>query len=213
MKHEYITIKDTDSIGGYAERSILKIASRQKAAKGIRVLFCIAALVSFMSMPTLGQWFQPDASPSHPQQLFAQYQSWLQNADMQLQLQTANLPPVMQLQMSIYVIQGELLQWGAFLQQYYPAAYASRCAVLQQRRQVLMLMMGGGGGQSPMPMPLPDVHSGGRSAKRCNCFNGMCRHCYGTGYTQGFGQRTLCGACNGTRRCSLCNEVEIRRLD
>lgn len=54
----------------------------------------------------------------------------------------------MQLQLSINVIEGELSQWGGFLQQYYPMMYASRCNELQQRRQLLVQMTSGAGAWS-----------------------------------------------------------------
>ena len=66
------------------------------------------ALVALMSMPVIGQLGLPNDAQCNPQLLYAQYQTWFQNASMQHQRQTAGLPPVMQLQMTINVIKGEL---------------------------------------------------------------------------------------------------------
>lgn len=48
-------------------------------------LMMVMALAVFMSASVLGQWSQPNAAQCDPQQMFAQYQAWFQNADMQLQ--------------------------------------------------------------------------------------------------------------------------------
>ncbi len=179
----------------------------------------IVALVSLMSMPTFGQWIQPNVAQYNPQQTFAAYQTWFNNADMQIRQQTAMMPPGMQLQCSIRAIEGELSQWGGFLQQYYPMVYASRYAQLQQRRQLLAQMMNGGGMPSPIAMPFPGVSSGGGYASRCVACKGTgaCRLCVGgvyagAKYTSEGGNR-ICGACGGTGRCQSCNRYEIRRLD
>ena len=163
----------------------------------------------------MGDAFQPDAQYQYAtsEQVFAQYQAWLQNADMQLKGQMIGLPPVMQLQLTIRGREGELSQWGGFLQQYYPMVYANRCAELQQCRQLLVMMMNGG-----MSMPMPAISpggrfgggSGGRVANRCIACRGggTCRQCTGTGIVHasygGSGSWT-CTACKGSGRCTICN--------
>ena len=87
-----------------------------------------------------GQFVRPSISQSNPQQAYANYQTWVQNADLQLRLHTVGLPADAQLQQSINAIESELSQWGGFLRQYYPLIYTNRCAQLQQRRQALAKM-------------------------------------------------------------------------
>ena len=165
------------------------------------------------------QVFQAKTPNAAPEQTFAQYQSWLQNADMQLRQQTAMMPPAMQLQCAIRAIEGELLQWGGFLQQYYPRVYADRCAGLQLRRQELARLMNGGGMPSPVAVPFSGVSSGSRYARRCFACKGtgICKLCSGTTVYNGpiytGSQSSACTACNQTGRCPFCNRYEIRRLD
>jgi len=160
------------------------------------------------------QVFQAKVPNVVPEQVFAQYQSWLQNADMQLRQRTAMMPPAMQLQCSIRAIEGELSQWGGFLQEFYPMVYASRCVELQQRRKMLAQMMNGW-----MSMPLPAISpgggfaggSGGRPRNRCIACrgSGMCRQCKGTGVVYasygGSGSWT-CTSCKGSGRCTICGK-------
>ena len=179
----------------------------------------IVAVVSLMSMPTFGQWIQPNVAQYNPQQMFAVYQTWFNNADMLLRQQTAMMPPAMQLQCSIRAIEGELSQWGGFLQQYYPMVYANRCAQLQQRRQLLVQMANGGRVPTPVPMSYPRGSSGGGYTRKCLACkgSGACRLCYGTGIYQGpeytSGPLRPCSACRQTGKCSICNRYEIKRLD
>ena len=111
----------------------------------------IGVLAFMMSTSAFGQWAQSYYSQNDPQQVFAAYESWLQNANYQLTARTSGLPPIMQLQCAINVIEGELSQWGGFLQQYYPLVYAGRCAALQQRRQLFVMMTN----QISMPLSVP----------------------------------------------------------
>lgn len=179
----------------------------------------IMALISLISMSAIGQWCQSNVAQCNPQQMFAQYQAWFYNADMQLRQQIAGMPPVMQLQRVVAATEGELSQWGGFLQQYYPVLYAHRCSQLQQARQLLAQMMNGGGMPMPGSVPFPGVSRGVSSSSRCIACrgSGMCRQCTGTGYYTGacYGNssRRPCSACGTTGRCSICNRYEIRRLD
>ena len=185
----------------------------------IKKVVQVAALVLLMSVPTFGQWIQPNAAQCNPQQMFASYQTWFNNADLQLRQQTAGMSPAMKLQYTIRAREGELSQWGSFLQQYYPMLYVNRLAQLQQHRQLLAQMMNGGGMPSPVAMPFPGVSSGGGYASRCVACKGtgVCRLCSGTGIYQGAkytsGPSTPCSACNQTGRCSICTRCEIRTLD
>ena len=188
------------------------------------VFYSMVAMLA-TAMPAFAQLVQPNAplvQPNAPlvdqQQQFAQYQMWFQNADMQLRQQTAGMSPVMQLQASVNAIRGELAQWGSFLQRYYPAVYATRCAELQQRTQKLMMLKNGGGMPVQSARPFPRVSSGGGYARRCIACrgSGMCKQCTGTGTVHasygGSGSWT-CTSCKGSGKCSICNRYEIRRLD
>ena len=113
-----------------------KTQQERKTMKNIH----IGVLAFMMSTSAFGQWAQSYYSQNDPQQVFAAYEAWFQNANYQLTARTSGLPPIMQLQCAINVIEGELSQWGGFLQQYYPLVYAGRCAALQQRRQLFAMM-------------------------------------------------------------------------
>ena len=123
----------------------------------IKKVVQIVALVSLVSMPTFGQRIQPNVARYNPQQMFAAYQTWFNNANMQIRQQIAMMPPAMQLQCSIRAIEGELSQWGGFLQQYYPMVYANRSAQLQQCRQWLAQIMNGGYAPVRQPTVIPSV--------------------------------------------------------
>ncbi len=184
----------------------------------IKNVVCSMAVMASMAMSAFAQWGQPNVPQVDPQRQFAQYQMWFQNTDMQLRQQTAMMPPIMQLQASVNAIRGELAQWGSFLQCHYPAVYATRCAELQRRTQVLVMMMSGGGVPVQSARSSPRVSFGGGYANRCIACrgSGMCKQCTGTGTVYasygGSGSWT-CTSCNGSGKCSICNRYEIRRLD
>ena len=179
----------------------------------LRIIY-IGVLAFMMSTSAFGQWAQSYYSQNDPQQVFAAYESWLQNANYQFTARTSGLPPIMQLQCAINVIEGELSQWGGFLQQYYPLVYAGRCNVLQQYRRLYAQMA---------TAASAGISSGNATIidQRCIACKGMgwCCRCKGSGLSQapkytGVSGNTddTCRMCNGTGRCHRCNRYEIRKL-